>query len=95
MQEDSLAIPLALACATLADAGPLETATGTPGIDYGMSKDEVLARLEGRHEIREVGECHILAIGMWDLLEQPSRKTFEFEDGVLSSISYSPLPGAP
>jgi hypothetical protein len=94
MQNDSRAFPLALACAALAEDTPLQESTGTPGIDYGMSKNQVLKILVRRDEIRKVGTHHILTAGVWELLGSPSLKTFEFIDGALSSISYAPLPEA-
>ncbi len=91
MQNPSPTIPLAVACATLTEDTPLEEATGTPGIGYGMTKAEVLTSLSPDDDILEVGEGHILAAGTWELTNQLSLKTFEFSEGALSSISYAPL----
>lgn len=62
------------------------TTTGTKGISFGMTKEQVLKRIETRYTIIRQDENTIVCNGMQEQMQQPALKTFAFEKNRLVSV---------
>ena len=65
--------------------------TGTSGVSFGMSKQEVLQRIQKTDKIISVSDDTIVAEGLF-LGKKRLRKIFTFRDDRLVETAYPPLP---
>ena len=76
---------LLLGCASF-----IET-TGHSGVSFGMTKEEVLRRIEKTDKIISVSDDTIVAEGLL-LGKERRREKFTFRDGRLVETAYPPMP---
>ena len=66
--------------------------TGEPGILYGMSKGDVVAKLNAKsNEIVSVSDNKVIAVGNWELTNQIRKKIFYFDNNQLVRVWYGPV----
>ena len=65
--------------------------TGTSGIRYGMSPDQVEEKLRADNEITGATPDQVVAVGVWKTTNDRRRKVFKFRDGKLYRVEYEAL----
>ena len=78
----ALLASLLLACAAT---------TGTSGIRYGMSPDQVEEKLRAENKITEVTSDQVVAEGIWETTRDRRRKVFKFRGGKLYRVEYEAM----
>ena len=88
MKRIALLTLIALAgCATMASD------TGTPGVKYGMSTQQVIGKIKSTEKLVETSDDKIVAIARWDVDQTIRRKVYVFSDGRLECIRYEYISG--
>ena len=82
----------ALALSACASMG---ATTGSKGITFDMTPQEVLGRIKATDTIVSVSDNEIVSQGPWDTLPDIRRKTFTFSNGKLQCIRYEHISGDP
>lgn len=80
----------ALALSACASTG---AATGSKGVMFDMSPQEVLAGIRSTDTIVSTNDNEIVSEGPWDTLPDIRRKTFTFSNGKLQCVSYVHIRG--
>ena len=79
-----LVFALLLGCA-------ISPSTGEPGIVYGMTKNDVIQKLNDKsNEVISISNTKIIAVGNWELTNQIRKKVFYFKENKLVRVSYEP-----
>jgi hypothetical protein len=72
--------------------GCASSTTGQDTITYGMTQAEAIEKLEAAGDrIVSVSKDEVVAVGVWELLQQKRKKVLRFQDGKLANVSYEPL----
>ena len=78
---------------SLAGCASVGATSGSRGVRFDMSPQEVLARIKPTDIIIEVSDAEIISQGPWDTLPDIRRKTFTFNAGKLQCVRYDYVSG--
>ena len=67
--------------------------TGSKGVKFDMSPQQVLGRIKATDTIVDVSDNIIVSVGPWDTMPDIRRKTFRFSDGKLQCVRYEHVSG--